>query len=496
DHPWVDSAEGAAVRISMTVAVAGGQPGKLLQVIGERDHGELGAEVTFRESLGQIQQNLSVGADVAGTGPLRANDGLSCRGVSLHGAGFIVTLEEAERLGLGVVPGIERHIRGYRNGRDLTQTPRGVMVIDLFGLSSEDARVQYPSIYQRVVERVKPERDQNNRATYRDNWWVFGEPRKAFRPALAGLRRFIATVETSKHRFFTFLDESILPDNMLVNIAQADAYQLGVLSSRIHVTWALAAGGTLEDRPRYNKTRCFETFPFPDADHEASSRIRDLAEQLDAHRKRQQERHADLTMTGMYNVLEKLRSGEPLTKKEQTIHEQGLVSVLKQIHDDLDAAVFDAYGWPHDLTDEQILERLVALNHERADEESRGLIRWLRPDFQNPAGKSQTQLPTSDEPDETDEDDAAVDKGKGAKPAKGKSSATKGAKPKKQPWPKPLPERIRALRTALTAEAGPTTADDLAKQFNRAKKADIAELLDTLVEVGQARVTKDGQYVG
>ena len=77
-----------------------------------------------------------------------------------------------------------------------------------------------------------------------------------------------------------------------------------------------------------------------------------------------------------------MRSCEELTDKEKQIHEKGLVSVLKQIHDELDAAVFDAYGWPHDLTDEEILERLVALNHERAEEEKRGLIRWLRPEFQ------------------------------------------------------------------------------------------------------------------
>ncbi len=77
----------------------------------------------------------------------------------------------------------------------------------------------------------------------------------------------VPTVETSKHRFFVFLDASILPDNMLVNIASSDAFVLGILSSRIHVTWALAAGGRLGygNDPRYNKTRCFEPFPFPDA---------------------------------------------------------------------------------------------------------------------------------------------------------------------------------------------------------------------------------------
>ena len=129
-------------------------------------------------------------------------------------------------------------------------------------------------------------------------------------------------------------------------------------------------------------------------------------EQLDAHRKRQQAAHLGLTMTGMDNVLEKLRSGEPLNAKEQTIHEQGLVSVLKQLHDELDAAVFDAYGWPVTLTEEEILERLVALNAERAAEERRGLIRWLRPEFQNPATDKPTQktiaLPEPDEDEDTE----------------------------------------------------------------------------------------------
>jgi hypothetical protein len=135
---------------------------------------------------------------------------------------------------------------------------------------------------------------------------------------------------------------------MLVSIALDDAYFLGVLSSRIHVCWALAVGGRLGvgNDPRYNKTRCFETFPFPECDAPPAHRTRELAEQLDAHRKRQQAAHPGLTMTGMYNVLEKLRSGEALTAKEKAIHEQGLVSVLRQIHDDLDTAVFAAYGWP------------------------------------------------------------------------------------------------------------------------------------------------------
>src|SRR5690606_12385806 len=315
--------------------------------------------------------------DVTRTVPLQANEGISSPGVKLHGSGFIVSEDEARSLGLGTISGLDKHVRPYRNGRDLTQTPRGVMVIDLFGLTADEVRDRFPAVYQWVRERVKPERDANRRASYRENWWIHGEPRGLIRPALAGLSRYIATVETSKHRFFQFLDISILPDNMLVAIASDDAYHLGVLSSRIHVTWALAAGGRLGvgNDPRYNKTRCFEPFPFPAATEEQQDRIRTIAEALDAHRARQLDQHEKLTMTGMYNVLEKLRSGEPLTAAEKKIHEQGLVSVLRDLHDELDAAVADAYGWPVHLTDEQILERVVALNKRRAAEEERGIIR-------------------------------------------------------------------------------------------------------------------------
>lgn len=80
--------------------------------------------------------------------------------------------------------------------------PRYALVIDLFGLTAKQVFNNYPAVYQHVMEMVKPERDQNNRATYRDNWWVFGEPRSGFRPALRNLPHYIATVVTAKHRVF------------------------------------------------------------------------------------------------------------------------------------------------------------------------------------------------------------------------------------------------------------------------------------------------------
>jgi hypothetical protein len=155
DHPWVDSANGAAVRIAMTVAERSNQgDGRLLTVIGEQpgEHGEVSVKRAERQGL--VHADLTTGANVSTVVALQANLRLSYPGVEPHGSGFIVTAEEPVALGLTTVPGLARHIRDYRNGRDLTDKPRGVKVIDLFGLRAEEVRTRFPTIYQWIFDRV------------------------------------------------------------------------------------------------------------------------------------------------------------------------------------------------------------------------------------------------------------------------------------------------------------------------------------------------------
>ena len=510
DHPWVDTADGAAVRIAMTVAQAGDAGAVMCEVTDERDGDDGEVAVELHERRGRMFSDLKIGADVAGAARLHANKDLSNRGVIPHGNGMIVDEVQARELGLGSIAGLEACVRPYRNGRDLTQTPRNVRVIDLFGLDAEQVRSHFPALYQWLLERVKPERDQQTDKDLREKWWLHRRNNDAMRCSLHGLPRYIATVQTSKHRFFVFLDAEILPDDKLIAIALDDATSLGVLSSQIHVTWALAAGATLEDRPVYNKSTCFECFPFPATMPEQQARIRDLAEQLDAHRKRQQAAHPNLTLTGMYNVLDKLRIGEELTAKERSIHEHGLVSVLRQLHDDLDAAVLDAYGWGDLLPllnianrsqaksivslplpqliatreaakiafDEAILERLVALNAERAAEEARGLVRWLRPNFQNPNAQIAPQQAKID----TDTDETAA------------ATPTEAVKP--TPWPKDAVDQVRAVAYILAASPLPLTIDDIAARFTSrgAWKKRLPPLLEMLVALGRAQ-DKQGRYL-
>jgi hypothetical protein len=473
DHPWVETSDGAAVRVAMTVGEPGGVHGvrqTVVQEVTTPDH-EVDALLS-PPAMGRIGPDLRIGRSPAEALSLRSNERIAYWGVKFYGDGFIVTPDEARQL---LDDGDRPLFRPFVSGRDLTSSRRDLVVIDCDGLSESELALNWPRTYQWLLTRVKPVREQNPRAFKRERWWIFGENQPGMRAAVAGLARYVASTETAKHRVFHLLLRDVLAEGTVVVIAIDDTFQMGVLSSRVHVTWALAAGGTLEDRPRYNKTVCFDPFPFPDPPALLKQRIRDLGEQLDAHRKRQQARVPDLTITAMYNVLEKLRSGEPFTAKEKKTHEEGLVSVLKQIHDDLDAAVFDAYGWPHDLDDEQLLERLVALNAERAEEEKRGIIRWLRPEFQNPAG---TAAPT-----QVRMEIVAVS---------GQAAATKDL----PAWPAELPQQIAAVRDLVTAKGEePWSVERTARAFKRARRKDVESVLDSLSALGIviAFVTPEGK---
>ncbi len=487
DHPWTKATrDAAAVRIAMTVAASGKVDGRLFEVAKESRLDTDAPEILLCETRGAINSDLTVGADVTKAKALKANEFICSPGVKLRGDGFIVTPSEAEHLGFGRRPGLENHIRPYRNGRDLTGTPRGVMVIDLFGLEGDEVRARFPEVYQHVLETVKPQRDaQFEKARTKDAeayarlWWLFGKPRQELRPALNGLPRYIATVETAKHRTFQFLDASILPDNMLVCTGLADAYHLGVLSSQTHVVWALRAGGWLGigNDPRYSKSRVFDPFPFPDASDAVKARIRAVAEELDVLRKRQQAEHPGLTLTQIYNVLEKLRAGEALNEADEAIKTRGLVLIVKELHDEIDQLVAEAYGWPADLSDEEIVARLVALNGERVQEEKRGLIRWLRPDYQRQrAGLVETQGAT--------EAEAQIE-------AKLEFAE---AKPQKPLFPTSDLERTAAVFAALMQADKPLDTGSLARSFRQGAKAEpaIARVLASLARLGHAH-SPDGR---
>lgn len=502
DHPWVDSADGAAVRIAMTVGSRFKTNSRLLQVREEKsaENAQDEIEVKLTEQQGVLSADLRVGANLSNALFLRANSNICTKGFEPGHSDFVITKDQRRHLE-DVKKDSSKITSLYLNGRELIAGDYSNYLIDAHGLTRDELQRLHPRIFQWLQDRVKPDRETNRDQRLRDNWWLHRRSREDLRQMINGLNRYILTVETSKHRFFTVAPPDASPSNLLVCIAVNSLFYMGILSSRLHIMWALSSGGTLEDRPRYNKSVCFETFPFPDATAELQQIIRDLGERLDAHRQHQQEQFPELTLTGMYNVLEKIRAGETLTDKEKVIHQQGLVSVLREIHDDLDRAVFAAYGWD-DLADklvglpgattplpdkpeaqaeaeEELLKRLVELNAQRAAEEANGYIRWLRPEYQNP--------------DATDKSDNKAQVASQGELAVETGAPTPATKVKKAKWPKQMREQVAAVRSSL--EIGELTVAAIASKFNAGKTVpgQIAGVLDALVELGMV-TANDGLY--
>jgi len=186
--------------------------------------------------------------------------------------------------------------------------------------------------------------------------------------------------------------------------------------------------------------------------------------------------YPDLTLTGLYNVLEKLKTGAPLTPIDEDVKQRGFVLILKELHEQIDAATADAYGWPRDLTDEEILERLVALNAERVREEAAGHVRWLRPEYQIPRFAKGATAKSG----ELDLGEVAV-----------------VAEKSLPVFPKDRYEQPLAVEAALAAAGRAMDAAELARAFKGRSKAieqRIVQVLATLAIYGRVTALPDGRF--
>ena len=221
-----------------------------------------------------------------------------------------------------------------------------------------------------------------------------------------------------------------------------------------------------------------DPFPFPAANHLQEQRVRVIAEDLDAHRKRVLTANPHITLTGLYNVLEKLRAGttpDALEPANRRIFDEGLVLILKELHDRLDAAVADAYAWPADLGDEDILARLVALNMDRAKEEARGQVRWLRPEHQIPRFGSAKEKAELD--------------------LVGGGMAIEGVAGPKPSFPAEDVAQTAAVMSALAVASGPMDAPAVASTFKQGRRVapKVGAVLNALARMGFAASSDGGR---
>ncbi|MYE54269.1 MAG: class I SAM-dependent DNA methyltransferase [Chloroflexi bacterium] len=309
-----------------------------------------------------INADLTRGPDLTQAMRLTENRNQSFQGISPVG-----DFEITEEVALDMMEMPNPHgkpnsdvIKRWINGTDITNRPRNMWIID-FGtdISEEDAAL-YEAPFERIKERVRPTRLKNEATWLPANWWFHGHLRISMRRALTGLGKYIATSLTAKHRFFIQMEGDILPSSSVVVFARDDDYFFGILQSHIHTLWAEGAGSQLREAEsglRYTPTTCFETFPFPRPDEQREA-VATAANEL------------NMLRENWLNPTDML--GQPALSESQ-LRRRTLTNLYndnptwpQNAHAKLDAAVADAYGWPHDLTDEQVLDRLLALNLERA----------------------------------------------------------------------------------------------------------------------------------
>ncbi len=391
DEPWVN--EGAAVRVSLvcfapdwhTETFIGENQLHRPALLNGKPVGEIYPDLTGSEKANG-RMNLTVAK------PLVENQGVSFIGTQKNGPFNIPGHLAREWLQLPANPnGCPNSdvLRPWANGIDIVRRPTDTWIIDFgTGMSAEQAAF-YEQPFEYARQTIKPTRVGKREERTNIKWWIFQRPRPQMREASKPFSRYILTPRVSKYRLFIWADKCILPDSATVAIARDDDTTFGILHSRVHELWSLRLCTWLGkgNDPRYTPTTTFETFPFPEglspnmpaadyADNPYAVAIAEAARYLNELRdnwlnppewvKREPE-----VVEGYPARLIPVDDHAAKKLKERTLtklynkHYQWLINA----HRALDEAVIAAYGWATDLSDDEMLKQLLALNMERANNE-------------------------------------------------------------------------------------------------------------------------------
>jgi type II restriction/modification system DNA methylase subunit YeeA len=381
DREWI--LDGANVHISMVGFDNGAESERLLN----------------GQHAASINANLTVGVNVNQAGRLQENFGTSYIGTTKK-----ASLDIAESLAIGFLRQIGNPngncnsdvIFPYANGLTVTRRPADDWIIDFGERSQEDASA-YEEPFEFVKAKVWPERKDHREPRQREKWWLLARSCPEMMAAVSKLGRYLVTPTVCKHRVFAWLTYPTEPDHQLYVFARSDDFFYGIVHSRAHEAWALASGTRLETRPRYTPTTCFETFPLPQPTPDQSTAISCVAKELDDQRSRWLN-PPEWTTTEVLEfpgsvagpwaryVVEPDARGIGTVRWPRTVpidpdcaaslSKRTLTNLYNQrpawldlAHKKLDAAVFAAYGWDAGISDEELLERLLKLNLERAESE-------------------------------------------------------------------------------------------------------------------------------
>jgi type II restriction/modification system DNA methylase subunit YeeA len=338
DRAWI--LDGAAVRVSMVGFDDGSEKRRVLD----------GTEVS------EINANLTAAtADLTGAKKLKENLGICFQGM-IKGGPFDISETTAKDLHKSPNPHGRPNsevVVPWINALDIVRRPQHKWIVD-FGVGTAEVEAAlFEAPFEHVKTNVLPFRTTVRRKAQRERWWIHAEARPGLRRAITGLPRFVVTPAVAKHRIFVWVKQPIVPEHSVFVFARDDDYFFGVLHSRAHEVWALATGTQLESRPRYTPTTTFETFPFPRPTDAQKAAIAAAAKELNELRE------------NWLNPPEGSLSTKELNRRTLTNLYNQRPTWLVNAHKMLDNAVFAAYGWPDNLSDEDMLARLLELNLQR-----------------------------------------------------------------------------------------------------------------------------------
>jgi len=181
-------------------------------------------------------------------------------------------------------------------------------------------------------------------------WWRHAYRREDMLDAFAAVDRYMVLTRVAaqgRMSIFQFVDTNIRPDDSLAVIALDDDYSFGVLSSDLHRAWFDERCSKLKVDPRYTSTTVWDSFPWPpNPEPKAAMKVAGFAARI-------------------IDLREKnLTEGVPLGEQYDALREPGKAA-LRDLHDALDAAVIELYGFSRE---DDLLAQLLALNLAAADE--------------------------------------------------------------------------------------------------------------------------------
>ncbi len=365
---------------------------------GDDDHRVLDGQI-----VANINANLTSNGDISVAALLNSNQGICCRAPEMGGRFHVENPDAIRALKLNNPNRLPNSdvLRPWGNGNNLIRKRVDPgWVADYYGVTDEAAAAQYKWPFEYLAERVKGTRAKSAELRQRALWWLFRRSGEEMRSSTKSFARILVNPRVSKHRIFLWVPSVFIVDDSTYVFARDDDYFLGVLHSRVHEVWSRIQGTQVREREsgfRYTPTSCFETFPLPTPTPKQEKAIAAAAKNLDERRNAwlnppDWTKEEVLTFPGSVagpwaryvtnpnaagigtvryprTIAADPESARKLTKRTLTNLYNERPPWLAEAHRTLDEAVSAAYGWSADLTDEQILEKLLALNLERAKEQ-------------------------------------------------------------------------------------------------------------------------------